>query len=308
MGPPANTNSAVDIGFGNPYIGALLASGLHQKRSRLAKRRRKQLSVLVIPDDGSRTLEFKVSHWVLHVAAATLLCMLLLVVTGMVFFWQARAWERIAESLKRQNTRLRVEVERIDELTQVVGQIKHVNQQLRNMLSPSPDTDYASSGYGDDYGTAEDAVGQVVTVSGRPVTHLDEPLDPRQVPSIWPVSRSLGWITADFQETEGVLKARHLGIDIAAPKGATVYAAADGKVVLADTDEVLGQVVAIDHFGAFMTRYGHNAAILVSVGEDVRKGQPIALVGNTGRSSAPHLHYEVLEGGEHRNPRDYIPD
>ena len=274
----------------------------------MATRRVKQLSVLVIPDDGSRTLEFKVSHWVLHTAAATLVCMLLLVVTGMVFFWQARAWERIAESLKRQNSRLRVEVERIDELTQVVGQIKRVDRQLRNMLSPSPQTDYASSAYGDTYGADSEATGQVVTVSDRPVSRLDDPLDPRWVPSIWPVSRSLGWITAEFEETRGVLKARHLGIDIAAPKGATVYAAADGKVVFGNTDEVLGQVVAIDHFGAFMTRYGHNSSILVSVGEDVRKGQPIALVGNTGRSSAPHLHYEVLEGGRHRDPRQFLPD
>ena len=274
----------------------------------MAKRRRKQLSVLVIPDDGSRTLEFKVSHWLLHTAVAALLCMVLLVLSGVVFFWQARAWERIAESLKRQNNRLRAEVERIDELSQVVGQIKQVDLQLRNMLSPSPQASYASSAYGESFGAIEEGNGQVATVADRPVSRLDEPLDPRGVPSIWPVSRSLGWITAGFEEVEGVIRGKHLGIDIAAPQGATVYATADGRIVFANVDEILGQVVAIDHFGAFMTRYGHNASILVSVGEEVRKGQPIALVGSTGRSSAPHLHYEVLEGGRPRDPRKFMPD
>ena len=122
------------------------------------------------------------------------------------------------------------------------------------------------------------------------------------------MSRSLGWITAEFEEVEGVIRGKHLGIDIAAPKGATVYATADGRVVFANVDEILGQVVAINHFEAFMTRYGHNTSILVSVGEEVRKGQPIALVGSSGRSSAPHLHYEVLEGGRPRDPRRFMPD
>lgn len=276
----------------------------------MSRRRRRQLSVLVIPDDGSRTLEFKLTYWFLRSAIGALVLLIVLVILGGGFYWQARNWERVAQALKRENNRLRAEVERIEELAQVITEIKRVDMQLRDMLSSNmqlapaaysaPPPAYALQGAGD-------GSEQVVTVLGRSVPRLQEPLDPRWTPSVWPVSRDLGWVTAEFNADSGVLKNQHTGIDIAAPEGSAVYATADGKVVFAGLHETLGQTVAIDHYGVFLTRYSHNATLLVSVEDEVRKGQPVALVGNSGHSSGPHLHYEVLENGRHRDPRQFLP-
>ncbi len=277
---------------------------------RLSKRRCRQLSVLVVPDDGAHTLEFKVSYWLLWAVAGGLGVLLVLVVMGGRFYWQARDWERVAQAHKRENIRLQAKVERVEELAQMVAYMKQMDQQLRHMLSSK--VNLAPAAYSVPatsrtlLGSAEMS-GQITTVVGHSTPRSQEPVDPRQIPLIWPISRSVGWVTAEFEERSGVLQNQHLGIDIAAAEGTVIRATADGMVVFAGVSEVLGQMVAIDHSGVFLTRYGHNAALLVSEGEEVRRGQPIALVGNSGHSSGPHLHYEVLEGGGHRNPRQYLP-
>ncbi|MDP6042201.1 MAG: M23 family metallopeptidase, partial [Candidatus Latescibacteria bacterium] len=147
---------------------------------------------------------------------------------------------------------------------------------------------------------------RVATISRRSRSGQSGSIEMRWVPSIWPVSPSIGWVTRGFESSHGVFKNRHLGIDIAAAEGAPVQATADGRVVFADVDDVLGHLVAIDHGGGYMTRYGHNSALLVHEGEHVRQGQHIALVGSSGRSSGPHLHYEVIEDGRVRNPRNFL--
>ena len=83
---------------------------------------------------------------------------------------------------------------------------------------------------------------------------------------------------------------------------------ADGTVTFADWDQNLGWLVEIDHGYDISTRYGHNALLRVDRGQSVRRGQIIALVGNTGRSTAPHLHYEVLKDNVPVDPRGYLPE
>ena len=276
----------------------------------MLKRRRRQLSVLIIPDDGSRTLEFRVSFWLLRGLVGALGVLLALVLAGGVFYWQARSWERRALMLKGANALLQSEVDRVAELAETVGHIKQVDQQLRDMLSATgaaiaPPPYAVSRAPRVDASNATESQQVTTVLGGRPSQR--RPSDPRWMPSIWPVPRSVGWVTAEFDDRDGLLPSRHLGIDIAAPQGTIVVATADGRVVYAGTDETLGHVVAVDHFGCFLSRYGHNASLLVSDGDEVRRGQPIGLVGTSGRSSGPHLHYEVREGGRARNPRDYLP-
>ena len=88
---------------------------------------------------------------------------------------------------------------------------------------------------------------------------------------------------------------------------AAITATADGRVIFAGEDDSLGLALSIDHSGSYLTRYGHNSALLVRTGEYVKKGQPIALVGNTGKSSGPHVHYEIWQQGSLRNPREFLP-
>lgn len=115
-----------------------------------------------------------------------------------------------------------------------------------------------------------------------------------------------GYISRGFSPSESSGVRMHLGIDIAAKEGTPIYATASGKVEFAGWDEALGNLIIIDHMDEYKTHYGHNRAMLVSVGEKVNKGELIALSGNSGNSSAPHLHYEVRKNGEPIDPATLI--
>ena len=99
---------------------------------------------------------------------------------------------------------------------------------------------------------------------------------------------------------------RHSGIDLAAPTGTPVYATADGLVERANWFSSYGKFIKIDHGGSMETRFAHLSRIAVSAGERVTKGQLIGYVGSTGRSTGPHLHYEVRIDGVAVNPMPYM--
>lgn len=125
-------------------------------------------------------------------------------------------------------------------------------------------------------------------------------------PSIWPTR---GWVTSGFGFRKSPftgLREKHEGWDIAARNGAPVLTTADGVVVVEGREYGYGNLVEIDHGYGLVTRYGHNSKHLVKVGDRVKRGQVVVLVGNTGRSTGPHLHYEVLLNGVPVNPKNYI--
>ena len=98
----------------------------------------------------------------------------------------------------------------------------------------------------------------------------------------------------------------HKGVDLSAPTGTPVYATADGVVGRADWFSSYGLYVAVEHGGALETRYGHLSRLNVAAGQPVHKGDVIGYVGSTGRSTGPHLHYEVRIAGEAVNPIPYL--
>ena len=98
----------------------------------------------------------------------------------------------------------------------------------------------------------------------------------------------------------------HKGIDIAGKEGTEILAVADGIVTWSGKRKGYGNLVEIDHGTGYVTRYGHNKKQLVEFGDTVHKGQAIALIGSTGRSTGPHVHVEVMENGKHVNPEKYL--
>jgi murein DD-endopeptidase MepM/ murein hydrolase activator NlpD len=127
-------------------------------------------------------------------------------------------------------------------------------------------------------------------------------------PSVWPAK---GWITSDFgTRTDPYTAERvmHEGLDIAAPHGKDVTAPADGTVIFAGLEGSYGNVLVIDHGYGVKTRYGHLSKVAVHPGDHVHRGDTIGAVGNTGRSTGPHLHYEVRVNGLPENPRKFILD
>lgn len=145
------------------------------------------------------------------------------------------------------------------------------------------------------------------------VLDLWESLSERQsllnsTPNIRPAK---GWFTSRFGYRVSPFTGRpamHAGLDIAAAPGSPVYATADGVVTFAGYDEGYGKLISIDHGYGVTTRFGHNSQIYVQVGQKVSRWDVVASVGNTGRSTGPHVHYEVRVNGIPRDPAIYILD
>ena len=130
---------------------------------------------------------------------------------------------------------------------------------------------------------------QAVALSGRPVTK--------------------GWMSSGFGRRVDPITGRmawHAGIDFAGEAGADVIAVASGVVVFAGERSGYGRMVEINHGGGYVTRYGHHEGLLVGAGDVVKKGQVIARMGSTGRSTGTHVHFEVLKDGRQVNPAQYI--
>jgi murein DD-endopeptidase MepM/ murein hydrolase activator NlpD len=128
------------------------------------------------------------------------------------------------------------------------------------------------------------------------------------MPSVWPAK---GWLTSRFGARISPFTGRrqmHAGIDIAAREGTLITSPARGRVASIDHRGPLGNSLTIDHGFGVKTFYGHTKEIYVKVGDTVDRGQKIAAIGSTGRSTGPHLHYAIHVNGKSRDPLDYIFD
>ncbi len=132
-------------------------------------------------------------------------------------------------------------------------------------------------------------ISEQIYISGRPITS--------------------GWLSSYYgirKDPFSGLPAKHKGIDFAGKEGNAVISTGAGVVTWAGERYGYGNLVEIDHGNGMKTRYGHNKEILVTVGEVVTKGTQIAVMGSTGRSTGPHVHYEILKNGRQIDPIKYV--
>lgn len=118
-----------------------------------------------------------------------------------------------------------------------------------------------------------------------------------------------GWLSSPFGRRTDPLTGKtswHDGIDIAGKAGTEVLATAAGVVTFAGEQDGYGKLVEVTHGNGLKTRYGHNQKLLVGVGEVVKRGDPLALLGSSGRSTGPHVHFEVLDNGKATDPAKYL--
>jgi len=145
-----------------------------------------------------------------------------------------------------------------------------------------------------------------------------EPVPPQQYaeliaqidpPDISPLKGKTKVTSGYGQRVHPVLKKKilHRGIDFKAPLGTPIVATADGTVSFAKEEKLYGLKVVIQHDGQYKSLYAHLSEIKVKSGDKVKKGTVIGLVGNSGASTAPHLHYEVIKDDKAVNPSDYLP-
>lgn len=132
---------------------------------------------------------------------------------------------------------------------------------------------------------------------------LEDERSPRPRPITW------GWLSSPYGKRVDPITGRpgwHAGVDYAGEDGSSVVAVAGGVVTFAGTRSGYGELVEINHGDGYVTRYGHHKKVLVEVGDVVKKGEQIGLMGSTGRSTGPHVHFEVLKNGRAENPVAFL--
>jgi hypothetical protein len=156
-------------------------------------------------------------------------------------------------------------------------------------------------------------IGGIANVRGGSLDKLLVQLDEKRerlenMPSVWPAR---GWLTSRFGARTSPFTGRtqhHGGLDIAAAHGTDITAPAHGRVSYVGRKGPLGNALVLDHGFGVRTLFGHTSKILVKAGDQVERGQLIAEIGSSGRSTGPHLHYVVEVNGKSRDPLDYIFD
>lgn len=189
----------------------------------------------------------------------------------------------IAEGIRRENAELRARLDSVDILTERLAGLEARETQLRFLLGLERSQDAALW----QPGTPGAAAGEWSLASDTAVS-----------PAMWPLTER-GFVTQSLLAGD---EGGHPGIDIAVASGSYVRAAGSGEVVEAGNDSIYGHFVLIDHGDGLWSRYGHALYLVVSRGQKVRRGEVIALSGSTGRSTAPHLHFEILQDGRAIDP------
>ena len=183
--------------------------------------------------------------------------------------------------LSRENARVVELADRLDELEQTYSRFQRI---FGGTLSESDEQAVAASAPAQPSDRSADA-GQA---DGN-----------RTLPHAWPIVEQ-GYVTRQYGD------GGHGGLDIAVPSGSYVRASGDGVVVDAEEDSEYGIYVRIEHADRFSSLYAHNSWMFVQAGDTVERGEIIALSGNTGRSTAPHLHVEIERDGEQLDPMLFI--
>lgn len=293
-----------------------------------------RLTMIIIPQSQEKTIRFSVSKTTLRVAA--LLVLLFVVVSaGIAAVYGAKQADyNKLEAIKEDSLRKDQTIELLDQ------QIKAIEQQQERLLSKQADikkmmgvqedvpvtTESSGGGKGgsgptrDALVTGEDSylmAQQIKNQLDLQEKELDELLAKvnndkayfRSLPNQWPTSGEIssyyGWRKSPFG---GRSESFHDGIDIANDSGTEVCAAADGQVVFAGWQPVYGRTILIEHGHGFATKYAHNSALLVEEGDRVKKGQVIARMGTSGRSTGPHLHFSIMKWDQTLDPLIYLPD
>jgi murein DD-endopeptidase MepM/ murein hydrolase activator NlpD len=257
---------------------------------------RRDFTVIIVPHSGGRTVERRFSYALFRFLAGCVAFLLLAAVVLIVIAARVDFAGADYGALKKRNADLEQQLSKLDYLKTELDRMKQEDEQIRNMLGfdlQPPQLDlqqlYASLG-------SDSAARMLNQPDSEPLADLPRGSNP-SIPSIPPLD--------SFTISRG-LSPEHSGVDMVAEAGVRVRAAADGRVVFAGWDTIYGNAMRIQHAQGYATFYGHLLRILRLPGDSVQQGQTIGLLGSTGRSTSPHLHYEVLKQNRPQNPERYF--
>lgn len=302
-------------------------------------------TIILIDDKGSAVREAVVSKRITRILMVLAVCAVALIGTG-IFRYLAlcgevsdkaqlvSAIEEQRAQIENQKNQIRTFALTVNELKSKLSALNAFEQKIRIMANLEHKADQASlfavgGSMPDDLDTnvppheqgrlireMHRQMGQLKQVSAGQQNNFEfllKSLEEKKgvlaaTPSLRPTN---GWVSSDFGYRISPFTGRrelHKGLDIATREGTPIIAPADGVVTFAGNKWLIGNMVSIDHGYGITTRYGHTKECLKKKGERVKRGDVIALVGNTGRSTGPHVHYEVRLNGVPVDPNQYIFD
>jgi murein DD-endopeptidase MepM/ murein hydrolase activator NlpD len=257
------------------------------------------LTIIVVPHGDLETRSFVVSYAKLKlavIAGATLLVGFALVIA---FWFPIASQAARVPGLVRELEELSAERARVAELARTLQEVEAQYERVRQMLGADApvqgETAPMLPPLRNDTGASRTGGPPAAGAAGGPDEQHSAAID------LWPLAIP-GFITRSLSDAGS----RHPGLDIAVARNTYIRAAGAGVVRAAGIDEVYGYFVILEHGGGLETVYGHASKIFVTAGDRVGRGEVIALTGSTGRSSAPHLHFEVREGGKPVDPLLYV--
>jgi murein DD-endopeptidase MepM/ murein hydrolase activator NlpD len=304
----------------------------------------KRYTILVVPGGGSRVKRFHLPKWAVGMLSAVIAAAAVLV--GVLAYGYLNDHTRLSEvTTDRARLEERTEAQRgqiklfaakIADLESRLEQMQKLDRKVRAMANlrdqREPATPAPMFGIGgetldegrrafslynvetalvDEMNAELDRLSFEASLQEQSLRELNRSLVKKsmaaaRLPSIWPTH---GFVTSGFGERANPItggRQFHTGLDIATHVGTPVFATADGIVVFVGRHGGLGRMIVLSHGNSLKTRYGHLAETYVNVGDHVVRGMKIGAVGNSGMSTGPHLHYEVLRNGVAMNPRTYI--
>ena len=291
----------------------------------------KRFRILYLPEEQSVKKQYSFSRTRIFtvVGGAIVITLVLVVGLGVLVARLTESFEQ--RSLRRENDLLMKEISElrygVDELKASMSSLEQTDNLLRVMVDlPAIDKDVRNVGIGgsvpldlshlndpaQDLMLDLDKLEREIKLQRESFEQIQTQIQANEdlilhTPSIWPVDG--GRLTEHFGKRRDPFTHQirpHYGIDIGAKRGTHIYATADGVVKEAKRKYGFGKVIIIDHGHGFETIYGHLHSFAVSPGQEVKRGDMIAAIGNTGRSTAPHLHYEVRIDGKPVNPLDFM--
>jgi len=285
----------------------------------MQKRRSDKISILIVPEDNAEPYSFRLKTTVVKGLYVAGILLVIHILAGAFFYWKYYELYSENTALIATNDQLREDNKRVIALADQFYALERDYQKVRSLLGVEQEAELSGAvpGGNIDANTLFDNIVPAVRTEQPPTINILERragslLTPKKsklhdyaesLPTLLPVK---GVMTRDFQGDGWFGPRRHTGIDLVARKGSVIRAAGSGTIIFANWTYDLGNLVIINHGNGFFSYYGHNQRILKSEKGYVKKGEPIALLGTSGKSSGPHLHFEVWKDGEPVDPKEYI--
>ena len=248
----------------------------------------KYVTVMLIPDGTESRHQWRMPQWVLRTIVGGVIFILVGIVLFFLFYGTVLTRAAMTEKVQAENESLKRYVYKVKLLEENLKEARQIVSRLTQMAGV--DVDFPEVPSDSSIFAQLDQTGRAVVARGA--AH-----------DSWPAGLPIeGFITQEFNVEDP--DHYHPGIDIAAAIGTPILATASGRVEYVGVDSLYGNMLVVRHDDSVTSLYGHNERVLVSEGQPVLVGSRIALSGNSGKSSAPHLHYEIRIHDEPINPLD----